>query len=117
MGNVVIWPAGVIRPMAGLLEMARVLNHRLPSGPVVITPGFPMGDVNSVTWPLGAMRPILPATGSVNQTLPSGPAVIAVAPKLPPKLSGGKANSLMVDGTQRLSSAVTSGRKRSDFAL
>jgi hypothetical protein len=61
------------------------------------------------------MRPTLPATGSVNQRLPSDPPVIEVAPKPPPKLSGGNGNSPMPDGTQRLSSAVIRGRNRADL--
>src|SRR5215831_2393346 len=113
--NVVIWPAGVIRPMAGETSSAAVVNHRLPSGPAVMAPGPPMGEANSVTWPLGVMRPTVCATGSVNQTLPSEPAVMAVAPKLPPKLSGGRPNSEMVDSTQRSSRASTSGWYRTDF--
>src|SRR5262245_36518834 len=116
--NVVTWPAGVIRPTAGLPANVRTLltNHRLPSGPAVMEPPEMPGVGNSVTWPAGVMRPTAPATGSVNQTLPSGPVATAVAPRLPPKLSGGRANSVMVLGTQRSSSAVARGRTRNGFA-
>src|SRR5215813_12631097 len=99
------------------------VNHTLPSGPAVSAPteARVSGRVNVVIWPagvirpLGVMRPTVCATGSVNQTLPSEPAVMAVAPKLPPKLSGGRPNSEMVDGTQRSSRVSTSGRYRRDF--
>src|SRR5262245_39111624 len=108
--NVVIWPAGVLRAMAGETERPAVANHKLPSGPAVMAPAEWKGGVNSVTWPLGVMRPTSPATGSENHTLPSGPRVMAVAPKLPPKLSGGRPNSVKTAGTQRSSSNSTTGR-------
>jgi hypothetical protein len=47
-----------------------------PSSPVVMLDGSP-GVKNSVMTPAGVIRrPILPSVGSVNYTLPSGPAVI-----------------------------------------
>ena len=60
------------------------VNHRLPSGPAVIPSGaLPslIPSENSVTTPLGVMRPMrFPARparlNSVNQRLPSGPAVM-----------------------------------------
>src|SRR5262249_18786510 len=104
------------RPPAGLRGNVRAssTNQRLPSGPAVMAPAEMPGVGNSVTWPVGVMRPTVPATGSVNQRLPSGPPVRAVAPKLPPKLRGGRGNSVMVDGSQRPSRAATSGRYRTD---
>src|SRR5262249_35184988 len=111
-GNVANSPAGVTRPMAAPVVISPVPNQRLPSGPAVMGPAECKGVANSVTWPLGVMRPTSPLNGSVNQTLPSGPAAMALAPKLPLTLSGGRANSVMVLGTQRSSRIVTSGRKR-----
>jgi hypothetical protein len=79
------WPAGVTRVMAAVNDPAA--NHTFPSGPAVMALPAPRegplsgeGGVNSVTWPAGVMRPTCPATGSVNQRLPSGPRVMAVAP-------------------------------------
>src|SRR5262249_44909145 len=105
------------RPPAGLRGNVRAssTNHKLPSGPVVMAPAEMPGVGNSVTWPAGVMRPTVPATGSVNQRLPSGPPVMAVAPRLPPKLSGGRGNSVRVGGSPRLSRGITSGRYRRDF--
>ncbi len=68
-------PSGVIRPIA---RAAYSVNHRLPSGPAVIStgsaPGVSIG--NSTISPSGLIRPILFATRSVNQRLPSGPAAM-----------------------------------------
>ena len=50
--------------------------HRFPSAPAVMASPVAKGAGNSVTWPAGVMRPILPAAGSVNQRLPSGPPVM-----------------------------------------
>ena len=51
----------------------------LPSGPAVIPSGksLVMPVQNSVTWPVGVIRPI-PPNSSVNQRLPSRPAVISM---------------------------------------
>jgi hypothetical protein len=52
--NVVTWPAGVIRPMAGLPDCVRasLRNHRLPSGPAVMEPAEIPGVGYYVTWPV-----------------------------------------------------------------
>src|SRR5262249_6461703 len=111
--NSLTLPSGVIRPTP---PPRTPTNQRLPSGPAVIAPvGLPIGE-NSVTWPEGEMRPTADWTGSVNQTLPSGPAVMAVAATLPPKLRVGSGNSVIADGTQRLSRASSAGRNRNEFA-
>jgi hypothetical protein len=50
---------------------------------IVIAPGLALGEIpweNSVTTPAGVMRPILFAEFSVNQILPSGPAVMSTSP-------------------------------------
>src|SRR5437588_10377239 len=91
---VVIWPSGVIRLTAGANGPAA--NHTFPSAPAVMllpTALPPSVGVNSVTWPAGVMRPTLSAAGSVNQRLPSGPAVMAGV-KFPPEPSGGGGNSV-----------------------
>ena len=80
---------GVMRPML-LPAPGTSVNHRFPSGPVVIPPGEPcaVGIVNSVmVFGLpGVIRPILsppslPATNvSANQMFPSGPTVMPAGP-------------------------------------
>jgi hypothetical protein len=57
------------------------VSHRLLSGPVVISQGMELGvgTVNSAIAPKGVIRPIKPPKISVNQRLPSGPAVIPCA--------------------------------------
>src|SRR5205085_5113597 len=76
-GKSVSTPVGVILPM-----LPRVANHRLPSEPVAIPFGLPWERPNWVTTPAGVIRPMAPGLltpgggDSVNQTLPSGPAVI-----------------------------------------
>src|SRR5208282_2827124 len=63
----------VTRPILSM----RPVNQRLPSEPAVIPKGsLAAADVNSVTVPLGVIRPIWAAPVSVNQRLPSGPFVI-----------------------------------------
>src|SRR5262245_13734168 len=54
------------------------VNHRLPSGPEVISAGKPpdVGTGNSVTVPVMVIRPILLTPASVNQRLLSGPTAI-----------------------------------------
>src|SRR5438552_2352059 len=54
------------------------VNHRLPSGPVVIRSGpLPLvGTANSVITPAVVILPILLPLNSVNQRLPSGPELI-----------------------------------------
>src|SRR5215467_9852404 len=77
MGNSVIVPLGVMRP---ILLPSSSANQRLPSGPAVMAIGVPgeVGMGNSVIVPLGVMRPILLPSCSANQRLPSGPAVMAL---------------------------------------
>jgi hypothetical protein len=81
--NWVTSPVGVIRPIppvgmsppppANVPPCASV-NHRSPSTPTVIPPGptpLPRSDTgNSVTVPVGVMRPIRLPLNSVNQRLP-----------------------------------------------
>src|SRR5690348_8120467 len=84
--------------------MMASVNQRLPSGPTVIAPGplLGVGVGNSViAWVLGSIIPILLVRlshpvlvgwpGSVNQRLPSGPAVI---PKGEPSVRG-RGNSVI----------------------
>src|SRR5262249_9919468 len=80
--NVAIRPSGVTRLMDPV--NASVANHTFPSGPAVMALPAPRegplageGGVNSVAWPAGGMRPTVRRAGSVNQRLPSGPAVMA----------------------------------------
>src|SRR3989442_9317195 len=79
MGNSVIFPLGLMRP---IWLPSYSVNQRLPSGPAVILSGeLPdVGRRNSVIFPLGVMRPIWLTLFSVNQRLPSGPAVIPSGP-------------------------------------
>src|SRR5258707_466160 len=60
------------------------VNHRLPSGPVVMAKGkLGAGGTkieNSVIIPLVVMRPILLPKYSVNHSAPSGPCVMPVTP-------------------------------------
>src|SRR5258708_28867332 len=71
--------------------LLRSVNQRAPSGPVVMKAEVlsDAGSGNSLMWPAGVMRPILP--GSVNHRLPSGPAVMSSE-----ELLGGSGNSLIV---------------------
>src|SRR5437588_13074335 len=73
------------------MQLASV-NHKAPSGPVVMPHGWAwgLGRANSVILPSVVIRPILPLTDSVNHSAPSGPVVI------PPALlvSGGSVNSV-----------------------
>ena len=108
--NSVITPAGVIRPIrSGNCSV----NQRLPSGPAVISAGWPPGVMpaeNSVITPAGVIRPIRPARDSVNQRLPSGPRVI-------PKgllLAAGIGNSV-TDSRMRSSSASSASLRRGGF--
>ena len=76
--NSVIPPNGVMRPT---LSAKYSVNHRFPSGPVVMSnkraPAAKTPAPNSVTKPVvGLMRPILLPSPSVNHRLPSGPFVI-----------------------------------------
>ena len=76
-------PAGVTRPIA-LGGAPVTVNQMLPSGPSVISDGWPLlvkPDVlvfrNSLIVPSGPILPIpIGIPSSVNQTFPSGPLVI-----------------------------------------
>ncbi len=71
--NIVTTPLVVIRPMAVF-----AMNHRLPSGPVMIAPGRVSAPrAKRVTAPVGVMRAISLVFWSVNHMLPSGPAVMS----------------------------------------
>src|SRR5258708_3024396 len=82
-GNSVIWPAVVIRPIlptiVALWGLGIVsVNQRALSDPDVMSPPTLLeGSGNAVIWPFGVMRPIAPP--SVNQRLPSGPVVMLEA--------------------------------------
>src|SRR5687767_13507675 len=81
MGYSVTTPAGVIRPTRFRLLS---VNHRLPSGPAVISYGrLPAASGYSVITPAGVMEAILPASASATQMLPSGPVVMPAAPSSP----------------------------------
>lgn len=81
-GNSVIAPSGVMRP---ILLLLRSPNQIFPSGPTTIDGWLFAGSKNSLTTdPAGVIAPILGDVGSplsgmpsVNQILPSGPAMIA----------------------------------------
>src|SRR3954471_7739064 len=74
-------PAGVIRSMRALPDASFSGNHRLPSEPTAMPSGLHVveshvvGEANSVIAPAGVTRPTAFSPGSVNHTLPSGPAV------------------------------------------
>ena len=86
--NSVKAPPGVIRPMVFDCWM---VNHRLPSGPVVMARGFcvtvavtgwvavrPPGSLKAVRLlPFLPMRPMLPEPNIVNQRLLSGPRMMS----------------------------------------
>ena len=77
-GNSVITPDGVIRPIK---PAAGSVNHRLPSGPAAIPEVWgkrrrSAGIGNSVMTPAVVIRPIWWAPYSVNHRSPSGPAAI-----------------------------------------
>src|ERR1051326_839162 len=70
-----IVPVGVIFPIAPGLLLS--VNHRLPSGPCVMSVGTPVAPEYSLIVPSVAIRPILPLLMcSVNHSAPSGPAVM-----------------------------------------
>src|SRR5579871_2931586 len=84
-GNSVTCPPGVMRPIALPVQepgapSKHSVNQRFLSGPTVIPSAEPaVGIGNSVICPPGVIRPTLLLV-SVNQRLPSGPAVILVGP-------------------------------------
>ena len=77
MGNSVNAPSVVTRP---ILLLASSVNHRFPSGPVVMPQGplYGVGTENSVNTPDVEIRPIRPASDSANHRFPSGPAVMPI---------------------------------------
>ena len=69
-------PEVVIRPML-LMSFKASVNQRFPSGPAEMpSVKLTVGTGNSVTAPVGVIRPILKRLFSVNQRFPSGPALI-----------------------------------------
>ena len=78
--NSLIWPSGVMRPIAPGSPLR--VNQRLPSGPATMSVGAMFGVrpmLFSVITPSGVMRPMRPGLAdSVNQRLPSSPAAIAL---------------------------------------
>src|SRR5215470_12323358 len=84
MGNSVIAPAGVIRPMwlTPFVSAPDSTNQRLLSGPLVMPCGrlSVVGIEVSVIVPSVAMRPILLPKNSVNHNAPSGPGVMLAGP-------------------------------------
>src|SRR5260370_10839773 len=107
-GSSVVISLVVIRSM--LFPVSSV-NHRLPSGPVVMPSGS-LGVVGIGNWviaPLVVIRPILFPEDSVNQTLPSGPRVM-------PKgalLGAGSGNSVMVPTLAQAGEVVILHKKSS----
>src|SRR6185295_20120559 len=70
-------PIGVMRPS----PTPNTTNQTFPSGPGVSPPGsLPLGMSNSVTTPVGVIRPIFRAFPSANQRFPSGPDVMPETP-------------------------------------
>ena len=88
--NSVIKPVVVIRPILlpttqrgpGWRMQADSVNHKAPSGPVVMPQGwaFGLGRANSVILPSVEIRPIFPLSDWVNHSAPSGPVVIPPGP-------------------------------------
>ena len=77
--NSVTTPSGVIRPIRLKLECS--VNHRLPSGPAVMSRGARTGgDAGAELGddPERVIRPIRSPPSSVNHRLPSGPAVMPI---------------------------------------
>src|SRR5262249_3526415 len=83
--NSVIALAVLIRP---ILPVSSV-NQRFPSEPTAIPRGkLPgLGRSNSVSAPHGVTRPIRLPCCSVNQTPPSGPAMISTGPLFPRRIA------------------------------
>ena len=81
-GNSVTTPAFVTRAIAP--SPPACATHRLPSGPVTIPRGLPVGKpaVNSVMIAPGVIRPTPLLVSSVNQRLPSGPWAMPQRPML-----------------------------------
>src|SRR5438445_205825 len=75
MGNSVIMPPGVIRP---IWLTTTSVNPRLPSEPaaMLVGEGLPLGRAYSTIAPVRVIRPICLPICSVNHRLPSDPAVI-----------------------------------------
>src|SRR4051812_7981867 len=71
---------GTSRP---ILFPLNSVNHKAPSGPVVMPPGrlLAVGIGYSVMAPAVVIRPIWLTEGSVNQRAPSGPVVMKKAPE------------------------------------
>src|SRR5258708_6341886 len=95
-GNSVITPAVVMRPIATLVSV----NHSAPSGPAVmllrsLNPGVGIG--NSVITPAVVIPPILLAAFSVNHNASSGPVVLLQGPPSPV----GTGNSVKVTAIAR----------------
>jgi len=88
--NSVTKPVVVIRPILlpttqrgpGWRMQADSVNHKAPSGPVVMPQGwaFGLGRANSVILPSVEIRPIFPLSDWVNHSAPSGPVVIPPGP-------------------------------------
>ena len=74
-----ILPVVVMRPTRSPYSV----NHRAPSGPVVMSAGPRAGSPKRVIFPAGVMRPIRRLWNSVNQMLPSGPTVMPSASARP----------------------------------
>src|SRR5207248_6048012 len=85
--NSVIKPLVVIRPILlptmqrepGWRTQLDSVNHKAPSGPVVMPHGWAsaLGRANSVILSSVVIRSIFPLTDSVNQSATSGPVVIS----------------------------------------
>src|SRR5437899_1390464 len=77
----VMAPPGVTRPIepGRLPPLPRLVNQRFPSGPATIWVGVwtPL-PMNTVTSPVGVMRPIERSPLLANHRLPSGPGAMPV---------------------------------------
>src|ERR1700722_18848002 len=111
-GNQLKTPAVVSRPAYG----AALANHSAPSEPVVMPmtcggwyPGSGDGSGKRWTVPRGVIRPIVAACFSVNQTAPSGPAVMSRM--LPVKAGIGYSTALTVEAAA-VPGAAAAARQR-----
>src|ERR1022692_3928704 len=74
-------PSEIISRPILLADGSRSVNHRVPSGPLVIPQGLLslVGTAHSLTSPVVEIRPIAARADSVNQRAPSGPKAIPLA--------------------------------------
>jgi hypothetical protein len=83
-GKRVTAPVVVIRPIQLTSPLAEgwTVNHRLPSGPAVMSTGTPLDPRGcQLNVPLAVTRPMPSPSPPVNQRAPSGPAAMPRGPK------------------------------------